>query len=462
MRLKTSSHLLLSEVKVEITPWSLANLDAVSRHPLVSKGIRIIKLFPGPLYNSGLAHDIQAFVAYHVAKLNQYIYNWESRIRWRIASDNIAPFEEALPKAQHLAELLEQIATNGIDKNDADHLMLLQAHKKYLELYEDHRKVSCSLTQAITSAMLRMPAAKFISISEVDKRGVPSLREVILQPEDLDQPESLLDYLVSPMSRFEARKHNIGPPPSHLISELLLSIQQLDIPLAGLRIATSPPVPWPSTVNTAVTACELEGFRNVAKRLKTFTFYPQSDELWHKRSPNEWTHLTSFLRVLLHTCSLERIHMDFYFMCISELPPLLSMGSLLLAHTWPNLKYLRFNGSFHLEELKAVVKPLHPSVRLEWSGYLMSGSWADVLDFLRERNAEKQGVGGVRGSTYGQECLRMSDSERLLIFAYKMSDILSLSMANRYIRGLLPRNPVVAWERGELDVPDLTDEDSEE
>jgi hypothetical protein len=68
-------------------------------------------------------------------------------------------------------------------------------------------------------------------------------------------------------------------------------------------------------------------------------------------------------------------------MGIDDPPPLLSMAPLLLSSTWPNLKILRFVGPFHFEELKAVFKPLGQDVKFQWSGYLMSGSWVEVLDF---------------------------------------------------------------------------------
>ncbi|KAI0973592.1 hypothetical protein F4678DRAFT_470862 [Xylaria arbuscula] len=447
-----------------MTPSSLANLDLVSRHPSISRGVRIIRLFLGPFYTSSLAHGIQDFAVHHIAKLNESINRWENEIQWQTPDDPTEPYEKAISEAEHFIESWEQMAADDINENNADHLMLLQAHRKYLELYEDYRKLSCSLPQAITSAMLRMPAAKLISINKENIWGV--LGAVgILRPRDFDQPESLLNYLVSPMSWYEAREHDIGPPPFHLIGELLFSIQQLGIPLAGLNIATPPPVPSPSTTNTAATMRELTVLRDVVKRLKIFTFYPRPniwDEFWTRRPPDEWAHLTSLLRVLLHTSSLERIHLSFYFMGTDKLPPLLSMGSLLLSNTWPNLKDLCFSGPFHFEELKAVVKPLDRSVRLEWSGYLMSGSWADVLEFLQGRNAHEQVLGDVNGSIYGQECLNMNEAEKQFIFHYKMSDIPGMSMATQYIQGFLPSNPVVAWERGELDVPDLTDEDSDE
>ncbi|KAI0451423.1 hypothetical protein F5B21DRAFT_516722 [Xylaria acuta] len=423
---------------------TLLNDHEVSRHPFISKGVRAIELCLEPFYDSIIAHDIQAFSAYHASKLRRTTENWGEFVDWQLSGgmpvDEATPveaYQKAIAKAVPPAESWETLAAWGVDTNRADHLMMAKAHEQYLQLYEDYEGLSGSLAQAIASAMVRMPTATWIKVDDRDAYNRP---RGYLRLGDLDKTDALLDRLLSPIGWSDVREYGLGPPPFHLIGELLLSTQRLGIPIKGLDIATPPPTGSPSTSNTA-TIHEPAVIRAAVKQLKTVTFRPRTNiwaQHWTKRAPEEWVHFTDFLLNLLHTKSLQRIDLSFYFMGTDDPPPLLSMASLLLSYTWPNLQDLYFNGPFHFKELQAVVKPLGRNVTLQWCGYLMSGLWVDVLDFLRERNARSQELGDVNGSIYGQECGWMTKIERDFIFKH---DIWLKSRATQYIRGWVPSNP---------------------
>ncbi|KAI0555549.1 hypothetical protein F4679DRAFT_524331 [Xylaria curta] len=445
----TSSHLLLPFVKVNITHRSLARLDEISRHPFISRGVRAIKLCLGPFYDSVITHDIRAFAAYQVSRLSPYIQIWDTfvdREIYGLTSTKI--YQKAIKKAVALAESWEKLAAQGVDTNCAEHLLILKAHAGYLQLYEDYEALSGSVVQTIASAMVRIPTATWIKVDD----NPSSWSMGYLRPEDLDQEDSLLDHLLLPTGWSDARKYMLGPPPFHLIGELLLSIQQLGISLKGLCIETPPPTGLFSTSNTAITP-ELGVLCTVVKQLETISFRPRTniwDQYWTERAPEEWVDFIDFLIHLMRTRSLRKIDLNFDFI---GPPPQLSMARLLLSYTWPNLQDLYFNGPFHFKELKAIVKSLGRTVKLQWCGYLMSGSWADVLDLLRERNAPCQqlGDGNANGGIYGQECNRMSDILRQSVFR---QNYLLESKATRYIRGELPSNPVRDWDMGDLYAPE--------
>ncbi|KAI1740024.1 hypothetical protein F4680DRAFT_419508 [Xylaria scruposa] len=450
-----SSHLLLPFVKVNITHRSLARLDEISRHPFISKGVRAIKLCLGPFYDSVITHDIQAFATYQVSRLHPYIQIWDTlvdRVIYGYGSTSTKTYQKAITKAVALGESWEKLAAEGVDENCAEHLLILKAHARYLQLYEDYEAISSSVAQAIISAMVRIPTATWIKIDD----NPSSWSMGYLRPEDLDQEDSLLDHLLLPTAWSDARKYMLGPPPFHLIGELLFSIQQLGIPLKGLGIETPPPTGLFPTSNTAITR-ELGVLCTAVKQLETISFRPRTNlwnPYWAERAPEEWVDFIDFLIQLLHTRSLRQIDLNFDFIGIDYgSPPQLSMARLLLSYTWPNLQDLYFNGPFHFEELKAIVKPLERTVKLQWCGYLMSGSWADVLDILRERNAHCQqlGDGNANGGIYGQECNRMNDLSRQSIFR---QNYLLESKATRYIRGERPSNPVRDWDTGDLYAPE--------
>ncbi|KAI0903266.1 hypothetical protein F4823DRAFT_619257 [Ustulina deusta] len=428
-----------------MTHSSLARLDEVSRHHYISKGIRAIKLSLFPVYDSVLAHDIRAFAMYHLSDLRQGIESWHEALDWLPnGGTSVEVCQRAITRAVSLAESWEELAARGVDASRADHLMISQAHEQYLQRYEDYDRLSCSLTQIITSAMGRMPTATWIKIYDPNIYKPPRWT-----PRVLDQPDSLLNCLLLPVGWSDVRQRRLGwlaPPPSHPICELLLSIQQLGISLVGLDIETPPPVPSSSASNMAITH-DPTVFHHAVKRLKAVSFNLRDiwGKYWTGRAPEEWAYLTSFLLSLLHTDSLRKISLNFNFMRTDDPRSLLSMAPLLLSYTWPNLQHLYFNGPFHFEELKAAVKPLGQNAKLQWCGYLMSGSWADVLDFLRERNGPKQELGDQNGSIYGQECDRMSEDERNFIFWNDLRFHLT-SRATDYIRRCLASNPVRDWE----------------
>ncbi|KAI8954135.1 hypothetical protein F4801DRAFT_596194 [Xylaria longipes] len=393
----TSSHLLLPFIKVNITRPSLARLDEVSRHPSISKGVRAIKLSLTPFYDSTIAHDIRAFALYHASKLRESIVHWGNLVDQSLCGETpIEVFQRAITKAVSLAESWEQLVDRGVDTNRADHLIISEAHEQYLQLYEDYEGLSGSLAQAVASAMMRMPTATWI---KVDTK-LYNLANRYLRPGDLDQTGAILDYLLSSMTWSEPREYGLGPRPSHLIGELLLSTQRLSIPLKGLSIeAPPPPTASLSTSNTA-TIHDPAVLRAAVEQLETISFHPRPniwDDDWTGRAPEEF-YFTDFLLDLLHTKSLKRIYLNFYFMVTDYPPPKLSMAPLVLSYTWPKLQQLYFNGPFHFKELKAVVKRLGRNVKLQWCGYLMSGSWVDVLDFLREHTASEKRLGDVNGS----------------------------------------------------------------
>lgn len=458
---ETSSHLLLDYIPVCLTRQSLARLDEVSRHPFLSKGVRAIKLSLVPFYDAVLASDIHAFAAYQASKL------WEDVDRWEMFKSNVnlAPpnlSEDAITKANSLAQSWDEVAAQGVDTTDADHILLTRAYEEYGKRYRDHKEMCESLAQGIACAMMRMPTASWLNTD-----GYDSWREYIscFLPNDLDTPDSLMEKLVMPLGGLlgwgDAQKYGLEPPPFNLISDLLLSIQQLGVTLKGLDLGTPPPADGISIVQTTQEESELHA---AVRQLKAIQFHPRNNiwsREWTERPAEEWKPFIKFLTHLLHTESLQKIDLSFYFMGHDDPQPLLSMATLLLSFTWPNLKILHFNGPFYFEELQSVVKRLDKKVRLQWSGFLMSGSWAQVLDFLKQQKFNSIEVGDVNQSIYGQECDEMTTEERKAIF---YEDRLKSrwntgSLATQYVRRWRESNPVKDWENGTLEIPEPEGED---
>lgn len=453
---ETSSHLLLDYVQVRLTRQSLAQLDEISRHSFVSRGVRVIRLALVPFYDEVLAHDIRSFTAYHVSKFLGVVEMWETfQFFEHLAPPNLS--NEVIEKAHRLARSWDEAAFEGVAQTDEDHALFARAHNQYGQRYKESKDLLDSLPQEIASAMMRMPVASWL-VAEENSHSREYMEP--FQPGDLESPGSLLEKLITPFGWEDAHDYELGPPPFNLSSALMLSIQQLGVTLQGLNLDTPPPTTGFSIAQTTQTSQEVSGLRAAVQHLKSIQFHPEdniSREFWAERPADEWNTPLDFLSNLLHTASLQRIHLNFSFMLHYDFQPSVSMAPLLLSCTWPALKILHFVGPFYLEELQSVVKRLDKNIELLWGGCLMSGSWVEVLELLKQHRWKSVLIGDVNGSTYGQECTEMEGWEHQDIFGDCRRNL-----ATKYVQGLRKSNPVKDWEIGALEIQESEREDESE
>lgn len=461
----TSSHLLMPYVKVDTTPQSLARLDAVSRHQTISKGIRRVEIFLGYHFDADIAHDIRAFARYQANQLRSRISMWETGLRGSFDFE-METFRKAIDRGTTIAESFEDAAQNGLDENRPEHIMLREAQECYIPQYESQMLLHRGpFAQVIVSALLRMPTATCLSIQD---EGIfkaisgPDHFYELRQPEDLEDVDTLRRNLQAPIFSWRwARCLGLGSPPFDAIPNILLSIGEAGICLNRLEIDVS----WPDKLSSFATGqVELLKRQASSQQLKEFKFCPHHV----KRLPiKAVSHLADTLPTILHIYSLRTIDLCFDFMYKGEsiAHPIVSMAPILLSYTWPSLEEMSFNGPFYLEDLIKVVNHIGKHVKLQWCGYLMDGSWAEVLDFLRGCEQRTMITLGDRAvSIAGAECESMSFTELLFIFRENFSRrrLWSESRALSYIRGWTTQNPVTDWENGELSTTEDEEMDDEE
>lgn len=455
----TSSHLLLHHVNVGLTAQSLAHLDEVSQHPFISKGVLGVTLFLGPFYDSALAGNIRTFATYRAAKLRHSIEWWERDIEMHIDDGDPAEiYQEAIAKGIPLAESWEEAADQGIDVTRVDHVMLADAHTLYCQRYEHQKAVIDGFAQTVGSAMRRMPSATWVKAEDrnIFNIGLSSWPS----PNDMNDPVLLREKLLVPLDWHDARVYGLGPAPFDIIGGLLLSLHQAEIHLKGLDIQTPPPT-FPNTPTTL----NEQDLCVAIRQLKAIKVRPKSNirhVYWAERAADEWMPFMRFLSRLLRTESLQNIDLDFYYMCDNHPPPSLSMAPIILSYIWPSLTSLHFNGPFHLEELRAVVQRLEKDVDLQWGGYLLSGSWAEVLDIVKEYDSWETCIGHINGSVYGQEADELTQQEWDFIFRAGIG-IYDVSRATKFTQRdwLQKSNPVRDWENGEIVIPEEEEVESE-
>lgn len=452
-----SSHLLKRHVKVEMTPKSLARLDEISRHPTISKGIRCIEICIGRHFDAEIAYDFRAFARFQGDNMRREIANWERDTRNRIFPvENPAELVQSIHRAIILAESFEEAAQNELNDNCPEHVLLREAQDCYRQRYESQLLLQRGpFAQAIVSAMMRMPTAKWLSIEDDHIRGKTGTYPLgdFMDSKDLESLETLRSKLTAPSSSWEWAGHcGLMSPPIDVIPSILLSIAKAEISLNGLQIN----VPWADNVSSFATAqTNLLKLHASSQQLKAFKFSPDNLTTLPTKAISL---VTDFLSTILHISSLQTIDLCFDFMYKEKsFPrPTVSMAPLLLSCTWPSLEKMRFNGPFYLEDLRKVVNHIYKDVELQWSGYLLDGTWAEVLDFLREceqRAANVTRLGNSDSdSIAGAECKSMSRADLCYIFMEDTSRrrLWSESRAMSYIRGWTKQNPLTDWENGDL------------
>jgi hypothetical protein len=122
---------------------------------------------------------------------------------------------------------------------------------------------------------------------------------------------------------------------------------------------------------------------------------------------------------------------------------------------WPKLKKLAFNGPFSPDDLLSICHNIRQDTVLKWSGYLVEGSWADILDILKQhgpQNIEFHDEGS------DQECGRLSMDWTVRCFILGIpwgSQEGYQGAAMAYIRDRtgLVSNPFKEWAAGRLQIP---------
>lgn len=368
----TSSHLLLRYVKVDLTPASLARLEEISRHPTISKGVIAVCVVL-EFYSTTLAEDIQRFARYHEIQLTRDVDIWNHFVDGP-AAGQIS--REHIRKARAIIESWSDVAWNGVDEDDDREgtMILRRAHEQYRSFCADQVTLrGGSFSRAVASAMERLPVATWINIDDSDRFTRDPTRYSNKGIAAIDNLGILEQNLAQPIDRWEiAQIRGLDDDlPTDILSELFIATQESGIRLRGLDIWTPPPMPL--TRFLPANESDHGKLRAAVKHLKKIHFQPwqlEDREFWAERELHEWAPFVTYLSILLDSAQLREISLELHFMWTSDLPPIVSMGPILLSRVWPNLESLSFDGPFHMEEMMQVITRAPQKITLELSGYL--------------------------------------------------------------------------------------------
>lgn len=351
----TSSHLLVRQVTVHLTRQSLAHLEEVARHPSISKGVRDIDIRLD-FYSPCLAKDIYSFARSCMADLERETIRWNNRSN---------EYKKAGAKFFGICRSWHDVAANRtIEEDDREDTRILRgAHEHYRQRYEDQASLRRDniLGRVIASAMTRLPITTRINL---DVNTEP-LHTFQLPMTDMHSPGSLHDFLAGPLDKWSPDRHPKSVDQlAEIPSGLCIAFQQSSIRLTRLDVD----IPMPDDMSHLLPANheDCDRFRAAVSCLKAVSL--GSTRYGSEREENDWSPLITFLSILLNVSSLEEI--DLELPITPTLNSVVARNPTLLSHTWPMLKWLKYNGPFHLEDVKRIITQARNKPTLELDGCL--------------------------------------------------------------------------------------------
>ncbi|KAI1073881.1 hypothetical protein F5B20DRAFT_565748 [Whalleya microplaca] len=441
---EASSRLLVTAVSVSMHSSSLARLDEISRHPLVAKGVRTVRVILD-VYVSKLANDFDGlFVNCQKRELAYSRRDWETPVWCRSELDDI----EATTKCSHLLiswnKISQKIPDSSLADRDRENIRLIRrAHELYRRAYleQERMRTGGSFVQAVADAMARMPVAKFLIITDQDMSVLPHDVPFV---QKMKSPTLLIANMIRPLTWSDVLTgrggidltwaERIAILPIELLSQIPLAIHRAGVKLSDVNYQVTPKEnpenPENPSSDLVLRDQDLDNLKAATRQLKSFTFRPRGG--WVRYGGSAMRQAKRLVEAFTDSDSIQDLYISMY-----EFWPDSSAGCLLLTRTWPRLRQVRFEGPLHFEELKMFYAKVqsHVNLRLAWV-QLMSGSWADVLDLMRANTRSRQDSSYIL-EPVGAECFSMPKKQVDRIFGDKRR-----SPSTRYIRKVSDYNPL--------------------
>ncbi|KAI3396930.1 hypothetical protein diail_11543 [Diaporthe ilicicola] len=442
---KTSSHLLLHTLHVNLSVSSLLRLDKASRHPYISKGIRRI-VASVDLYKYGLTKDFKDFAVASIRKLEAFLP--QKHYPTHLACERILESWEVFltnPDPLVCDGQLEALLT----KSHLD--ALYSGYLQYYQLYLEQQGVLCDghFAKAIAAAIGRLPNFKELVIRDWShKSNDQETRRRPRTPKALKELVGYPDLLVGEMmvktSSWNQAEAMIGHTSiANLLYQIPLAIHGAGSRLAHLKVDLTPFHSF-----HVLDRDEISGLKSFAQGLQSFRFRidPIHPEFWRQR-PEETASLSKFLVILTRSKQLNVLALDLAFRERDLFKDnrthdvnRTSIGPLLVSLRSPKLEKIHLqNCSLHLKDLQALVDHLRSEQAVIglWYVSLLSGDWAEAVELLREKVLSgRLGRESYVRTPYGAECVDMSVTERKRLFQFRWDgSACKDNVVNCYIKG---------------------------
>lgn len=444
-----SSHLLVHYVRLHgINIQSLEQLEAVSRHPLIRKGVRVIRL-ELRCYVPHLAENVGEFARWAVERVLELARRHRSCFEKEVETSTNGDFntmERLIKKRNELTILLRKLknimdAWSSFSVTDQDNgpmhpfqdavkrdwqhqaseagsfveilpcvRLLREAHGLYRRLYEDQealRKDNAFVARFAT-AVSRMPKAKCLEVQDFQHESSMCFdccdgNEVLQDCRDVqatDKGAGLLniDFLLEPMSWDNIKDYQYRTPPAEFLFTLPVAIRNAGCKLDSVLVRTTTQAEnyFPLLRNSMYNNFVVLGDAVDSLNLKSFAFiHGMNMKPRARETPTleDFEAFKKYIAAMTSSDSLERFRLavDSDWMSRSLEPEnASSIGDLMISTSCRRLRDIHITGlSISLDDLSNLRHMLESrDGALDYLTLsrveLVSGCWTEALEMLRE------------------------------------------------------------------------------
>lgn len=433
-----SSELLVRFVSVGFDELSLARFEEISRHPTIAKGVRAVRVVLH-FYNFSFT-DFDFFVSYHADEVERqdnmfdYLRNL-CNISAQTTSDRRA---RGGTVTSILRRLVSTVAVDhgGHPEDEKYRVRLNDVHRQYLLLLDKQESLvkSGRFSRAVGSAIAKMPAARKLVFGDGDFK---SSKERTLMRCGADGWGSLYRYMLEPMAGYLVKRDGLELPSYQCISTTISAIRSAGVLLDSVNVDIS----TPGCPGALVPAQDIRPvFSSGMQQLKEFVF--RCEDSANRQEADD---ICKFLSTCLDTSSLQELSLDFR--NLEGEAARVNVGHIMGSKSRYTLTdiFLR-HVAMDLSELVLFLKRLpQPMAYIHLDDFrLLSGTWSEALDALRNKRSRIALLAGPSGA----ECDDMSRADYERIFGngtYGKQSEAELYIGNQI---LLPRNPLQTLEEG--------------
>lgn len=452
-----SSRLLITKVIVDLTiPSSISRMVEISQHPTIRLGVLHVEVVLA-FYSSTYANDVREFAGFYtlnmrkcasIVQATQEDWFHPGVSTFDKLGRSLEAAAEAMDKASMVVSSWSYFHRDGhwdqpeYEGEERYQSLLERSHQEYRRLYNEQEALrGGAFVEAIATAFSTMPSARSLRCVDQDENDTRGNFRLMLQ--QMDDENVIVKDMFKPLSWGTAGSSEPGSPPVEILLALPSAILRAGSWLTSFNIGTS--LPRDLTL-FAASAGTMQGLN----RLESFGLSPLLDCNVHAFPPVDLSGVSqfrTFLSAILNTPTLKRLELNFRDLNTNRTS--FSLSSLVEVCHWPSLTYLRLQAtSIHFEELVHLTECWANPISLGIEDInLLSGTWADALDLLRNRCTESSGLAKVSGG----ECDVLSwDDERDIFWNiddedgewYYEGGPDGYSKAEEYVKGFTDQNPL--------------------
>ncbi|CAJ2505719.1 Uu.00g131130.m01.CDS01 [Anthostomella pinea] len=416
----TSSHLLVSHVRVDLSVASLARLAEIASHPEIRKGVKVVSVQLS-FWDARMANDLARFINHTTRNFPTKVFDILSGAPGsKISSLNISKKVQSHPHPDAVRV--------GSKSNTYLQEVLRDTHEEYRQLHREQESLlrRNAFERAVASAMARMPKACSL---EVDDQDVWLRRD---RPKSCGkEPKRIVHRnLIRPIRW--AFSSQSGCPPMKLLHTLPIICHEAGVHLKSLSIHVTRPESYAVLSSDQVALAKL----SLATQHLEYLYFGEDRGGMHGLTSGHFygsvAPISNYLTTVASGKNLRRVRLEHGHDL--ERSVALALVRCLPWQNEPNVYMSRL--CVHSSELAEFVNPLDKPMKLHFGRVrLVCGSWADAFDMLRQKRlhwsfdglsgGEVDDLGGFDGSPP----VSVTRNGRL-------------GQAEKYIQGLVTLNPI--------------------